>query len=56
MVQRVFTVIVLIFIFSAFNNAKSEEAELIIPPKDVMNYLNHLNESALDIKTSEDFE
>ena len=56
MAQRVFTVIVLIFIFSAFNNAKSEEAELIIPPKDVMSYLNHLNESALDIKTSEDFD
>ena len=35
---------------------KGEEAELIIPPKDVMNYLNHLNESALDIKTSEDFD
>ncbi|MGB7290951.1 MAG: hypothetical protein WBD99_02095 [Thermodesulfobacteriota bacterium] len=55
MVQRVFTVIVVLFIFSASNDAKGGEAELVIPPEEVMHYLNRLNESARDIKESSDF-
>jgi len=55
MVQRVFTVIVVLFIFSVSNNAKGGEAELVIPPEEVMHYLNRLNESERDIKESSDF-
>ncbi len=34
---------------------RAKEAELTIPPEEVVNYLNNLNESSREIKTSPDF-
>lgn len=52
-------VLLVIFLGMCFliaGEARSGEAELLLSPDDVMSYLNNLNESAEEIKASEDFE